>query len=221
MARVTEIRTPFQPNKSEPLVYIVDDEPAVRDAISMLLETEGLKTRCFQTAGEFLEVSAPTMQGCVLLDVCMPDHSGLEIQKILVERDVHIPIIFLTGHGTVPASSEAFRTGAFDFLEKPFDNEVLLQRVAEAFDVDAKRHAKDMQSLAITERYARLSERERQVLRFVVNGYSSKQMAKELGISHRTVEIYRTHIMQKMSTETLIELVRVVAPLFDENGLVR
>lgn len=208
------------PSIGEPCVCIVDDEPAVRDAIRMLLETEGLHTACFATGREFLEVCTPATQGCVLLDLCMPDYSGLEIQKILSERDIHLPLIFLTGHGTISSSSEAFRTGALDYLEKPFDNEVLLQRVAEALDTDAKRHAKDLQKLAIAERYERLSDREKQVLQFVIHGYTSKQMAKEMAISHRTVEIYRKNIMRKLDTDTLIELIRVVAPLIDDSGMI-
>lgn len=221
MPGVTDIRTISQQGVLEPLVYIVDDEPDVRDAIGMLLDAEGLTTRCFQTGQEFLDHCSRNMQGCVLLDLCMPDYSGLEIQKILAERNVHIPIIFLTGHGTIPASSEAFRSGAFDFLEKPFDNEVLLQRVAQAFDLDAKRHASDHRALAVSDRYARLSDREKQVLRFIVNGYSSKEMAKEMGISHRTVEIYRINIMRKMNAESLVELMRLVTPLFDQGELPR
>ncbi len=208
------------PQSAEPCVYIVDDEPAVRDAIRILLETEGLQTACFASGREFLEVCSPATQGCVLLDLCLPDYSGLDIQKILAQQDIHLPLIFLTGHGTVSSVSEAFRTGALDYLEKPFDNELLLQRVAEALHADAKRHAKELQKLAMAERYARLSEREKQVLQFVITGYSSKQMAKEMAISHRTVEIYRKNIMRKLDTETLIELMRVVAPLLGESGII-
>lgn len=221
MSDVTDIRALLHPRGSEPLVYIVDDEPAIVDAIRMLLETEGYKTRGFLTGREFLEICSPNMQGCVLLDLCMPDCSGLEVQKILADREVWIPVIFLTGHGTIPSSCEAFRTGAFDYLEKPFDSQVLLRRVADALRTDEHRRARDLQKLAIAERYARLSDREKQVLQFVVDGYSSKQMAKEMGISHRTVEIYRAHIMRKMSSETLVDLIRVVAPLIGDNGVMR
>lgn len=205
---------------AEPCVYIVDDESAVSDAIRVLLETEGLHTACFASGADFLEVCSAAMEGCVLLDLCLPDYSGLEIQQMLAERGIHIPLIFLTGHGTVSSVSQAFRTGALDYLEKPFDNAVLLQRVADALQADAKRHAKELQKLAIAERYARLSEREKQVLQFLITGYSSKQMAKEMAISHRTVEIYRKNIMRKLDTETLIELIRVVAPLLGETGMI-
>lgn len=221
MPKFIDFSAHFPSHGPEPTVYIVDDEPAICDSIKLLLELEGFRARCFQTGQQFLDICSPAMQGCVLLDLCMPGYSGLEVQKELTQRGVSLPIIFLTGHGTIPSSSEAFRTGAFDFLEKPFDSDTLLQRVGEALTVDEHRRAHDLQKLAISERYARLSERERQVLQLVVNGYSSKEMAKQMGISHRTVEVYRAHIMRKMSSETLIELMRVVAPLIDENGVMR
>lgn len=221
MPKVTDIRPLLNPRDQQPAVYIVDDEPAIGEAIRVLLETEGFRTLCFRTGREFLEIATPTMQGCVLLDLRLPDYSGLEIQKIMAERELSIPIIFLTGYGTIPGSSEAFRTGAFDFLEKPVDRVLLLQRIADALNADELRRTQELQKLAISERFARLSDREKQVLQFVVNGYSSKAMAKEMGISHRTVEVYRGHIMRKMSAETLIELMRAVAPLLDEDGLLR
>lgn len=221
MSRITDFSELFPSHGPEPTVYIVDDEPAVCETIRLLLEMEGFRTRCFQTGEEFLDACSSTMQGCILLDLCMPDYSGLDIQKALTRRGVSIPVIILTGHGTIPSSSEAFRLGAFDFLEKPFESDALLQRVAEALTVDEHRRLKDLKNLAVSERYARLSERERQVLGFVVNGYSSKEMAKEMGISHRTVEIYRAHIMRKMGSESLVDLLRTVTPLFDERGGVR
>lgn len=221
MVKIAEFREPFLSNGSDPTVYIVDDEPAVCETIKLVLEMEGYRTRSFLTGAEFLDACSPCMQGCILLDLCMPDYSGLDIQKALARRSVTIPVIIVSGHGTIPNSSEAFRLGAFEFLEKPFESEVLLQRIAEALTVGERRRASDLQKLSISERYARLSDRERQVLQFVVCGYSSKEMAKDMGISHRTVEIYRAHIMHKMGSETLVELLRTVTPLFDERGSVR
>lgn len=202
----------------QPTVYIVDDDPAVCDAIALLLDLEGFRTQTFESGQAFLTLCSPGLQGCVLLDLCLPDHSGLSVLRALAERGVTAPVIILTGHGTIPSSSEAFRLGAFDFLEKPFRSEALLQRVGEALHQDERRRLKDLQKLAISERYARLSEREREVLRFVVDGFSSKEMAKRMGISHRTVEIYRAHAMRKMGSDTLVELLRTVTPLIDDSG---
>jgi len=218
MSRITDFSGLFPTHGPEPTVYIVDDDQAVCETIRLLLEMEGFRTHCFQSGASFLDACSSTMQGCILLDLCMPDYSGLDIQKALARRGVTIPVIILTGHGTISCSSESFRLGAFDFLEKPFASDTLLQRVAEALTEDEHRRLKDLRKLAISERYARLSEREREVLRFVVNGYSSKEMAKAMGISHRTVEVYRAHIMRKMASETLVELLRTVTPLFEEAG---
>jgi two-component system, LuxR family, response regulator FixJ len=206
------------PMNSDPTVFVVDDEEALVDAVRMILETEGYKVRCFRTGREFLGVLDATARGCVVLDLCLPDCSGLEVQDALVERGVDIPHIFLTGYGSVPSSSKAFRGGALDFLDKPFDREVLLQRVAEALAKDRDHRAEGSRIHPVSERYERLSGREREVLWYVVNGYSSKEMAKEMGISHRTVEVYRGQIMRKMGAETLVQLMRLIAPLLDQDG---
>lgn len=204
---------------ADPIVYIVDDDPAVGDALTVVLETEGFRTCCFRTGRAFLERCFPGMQGCLLLDLCMPDYSGLEIQSVLAQQNVQMPIIFLTGYGSLPTSSAAFRNGAFDFLEKPVKCELLLQRVAEAIRVDERRSVHGQQRISITDRYARLSARERQVLHFVVNGLSTKEMAKEMGLSHRTVDTHRGHMMRKLGCSTLLQLMRAIAPLFDDDGM--
>jgi two-component system response regulator FixJ len=195
------------PDSSDGIVYIVDDEPAIRDALKTLLETEGFRIQCFASAREFLEASSPGMHGCVVLDLCLPDISGLDLQKELARRNVYLPIIFLSGYGTVRVTAEAFKSGAFDFIEKPFDNERLLERIREAFLREETTRQGDSQRQAIRERYGRLSEREKQVFQYMVKGYASKEIAKSLVISHRTVEIYRSHVMQKMGAATLAELV--------------
>ena len=202
----------------EPTVYIVDDDPAICDAIASLLDVQGFRTQSFVSGKAFLEVCSPGLQGCILLDLCLPDYSGLDVLHALADRGVTAPVIILTGHGTIQSSSEAFRHGAFDYLEKPFQGQALLQRVIEALHQDERRRLKDLQKLAVSERYARLSEREREVLRFVVTGFSSKEMAKHMGISHRTVEIYRAHVMRKMGSDTLVDLLRTVTPFVDDSG---
>jgi two-component system response regulator FixJ len=218
MSKLTDSSARPPPRGPESVVYIVDDEPAVGDALTMVLEMEGFKALCFQNAREFLGACSRTMQGCILLDLCLPDYSGLEVQKILAERDVHLPVIFLTGYGTIPSSSEAFRRGALDFLEKPIDTAALLERVTEALEADERRVAQALHKLSAGERYTRLSDRQHQVLQYIIRGYSSKEMAQKMGISHRTVDIYRKQMMRKMNAITLVELMRSVTPLIDENG---
>lgn len=175
----------------------------------MLVESEGLSARCFASAEEFLAYCAPEMHGCILLDLCLPEVSGLDLQKELAGQGIHVPIIFITGHGGVAASAEAFKTGAFDFIEKPFDNAVLLRRLGEAIALDRRAWEHRRQRAEARAQYAQLSAREKEVLHCTINGYSSKDTAKSLGISHRTVEIYRANVMRKMRAETLAELVRV------------
>ncbi|MFO1419018.1 MAG: response regulator [Methylotetracoccus sp.] len=196
----------------------MDDEPALLDAVRMILETEGYNVRCFRTGREFLDELNAGAFGCVVLDLCLQDCSGLDVQDALVDRGIDIPHIFLTGYGSIPASSKAFRKGALDFLEKPFDREVLLQRVAEALSHAEDHRSGESKVHPVSELYDRLSSREKEVLWHIVNDESSKQMAKKMGISHRTVEVYRGQIMRKMGVETLVQLMRVIAPLIDEEG---
>ena len=199
-------------------VYIVDDDAGVCEALSTVLEAEGFKTRCFQTGSAFLASAHPGMRGCLLLDLCMPDCTGLEIQKTLAQHEVQIPVVFLTGYGTLPTSSEAFRAGALDFLQKPVEHDLLVTRVAEAISMDAKHSAHGLQALSVRQRYAHLSGREREVLRFVVNGLSTKEMAREMGLSHRTVDTHRAHLMRKMGCSNLLQLMKEIGPLLEEQG---
>ncbi|RYU59355.1 response regulator transcription factor [Methylolobus aquaticus] len=209
---------PVSPHeRSDSTVFVVDDEPALLDAVRMILETEGYKVRCFRSGREFLDALHPSAHGCVILDLCLPDCSGLDIQDRLVERGIDFPHIFLTGYGSVSTTSKAFRTGALDFLEKPFDSEVLLERVAEALARAEDQRTGRSTVHPISERYKRLSSREKQVLAYIVDGDSSKQMAKKMGISHRTVEVYRGQIMRKIGVETLVQLMLAVAPLFEQD----
>ncbi|MDD2767896.1 MAG: response regulator [Methylococcus sp.] len=193
---------------ARPVVHIVDDEPDVRVALRFLVESEGLATHCFASSQDFLDHCSPACQGCILLDLSLPEISGLDLQRVLTDKGIGLPVIFLTGCGDVPASVEALKRGAFDFIEKPFGNKLLLKRLREAVALDLRHHERWRQRAEALAQYARLSEREKQVLHCTVKGYSSKDTAKSLGISHRTVEIYRGNVMRKMHTETLAELVR-------------
>ena len=207
------------PPGSDSTVYIVDDDAGVCDALSTVLQAEGFKTRCFRTGSAFLAACHSGMRGCLLLDLCMPDCTGLEIQKALAQHEVQIPVIFLTGYGTLPTSSEAFRAGALDFIEKPVERELLITRVAEAISMDVKQSVYGLQALSVKQHYARLSGREREVLRFVVKGLSTKEMAREMGLSHRTVDTHRAHLMRKMGCSNLLHLIRDIGPLLEEEDL--
>jgi two-component system response regulator FixJ len=200
-------------NHWTPMVYIVDDDDAIRDALGRLLQADGLSTKGFASATEFLNICEPSMRGCLLLDVQMPQISGLEVQRLLSEREINIPIIFLTGYGDVPMSSQAFRNGAFDFLEKPFENSELLERVRGALSRDAEQWHERMRRAQLIERFSQLTTREKEVLQLVSAGYSSKQVAKALAISNRTVDVYRAHIMQKMGADSLADLVAMALEL--------
>ncbi|AAU91126.1 DNA-binding response regulator, LuxR family [Methylococcus capsulatus str. Bath] len=203
------IRNSSLHGRTEPLVHIVDGQPAVRDALKVLVESEGLPARCFATGKDFLDYCTPDTHGCILLDLRLPEISGLELQKTLSNKGIRTPIIFITGEGDVPALVEAFRSGAFDFIEKPFENANFVSRLREAIALDLKSREHRRRQAEAAAQYARLSKREKQVLHCTVKGYSSKDTAKSLAISHRTVEIYRANVMRKMQAETLADLVRI------------
>jgi len=200
-------------NHWTPVIYIVDDDDSIRDVLGHFLQGEGLPTKAFASATDFLNSCDPGMRGCLLLDVRMPQLSGLEVQRILAERKINIPIIFLTGYGDVPMSSQAFRNGAFDFLEKPFDNGELLERVRGALSRDAEQWHERARRAQLIDRFSQLTTREKEVLQLVSAGYSSKQVAKVLTISNRTVDVYRAHIMQKMGADSLADLVAMALEL--------
>lgn len=199
-------------------IYIVDDDDSIRDVLRHLLQTEGLSTQAFASAHDFLNTCDPSMRGCLLLDVRMPQISGLEVQRMLAERKINIPIIFLTGYGDVPMTSEAFRNGAFDFLEKPFDTGELVERVRGALSRDAEQWHERVRRAQLIERFAQLTSREKEVLQLVSAGYSSKEVAKALAISNRTVDVYRAHIMQKMGADSLADLVAMTLELESQSA---
>jgi RNA polymerase sigma factor (sigma-70 family) len=183
-------------------VYIVDDDTAVRSALRMLFRTASLEAEAFSSADAFLEEADFSRRCCVLLDIRMPGMTGTAVHDELLRRGARVPIIFITGHGDIPMAVEAMRKGAFDFIEKPFDDEQLLARVREA--LESRESEKGEKAADLPE----LSERQREVLQRVLDGKPSRQIAEELGISVKTVEFHRARIMQKLGVRTSAELFR-------------
>jgi RNA polymerase sigma factor (sigma-70 family) len=193
-------------NKPGTLVYLVDDEFSVRDSLALLIESTGQSVRSFESAEAFLNNYDPEQPGCLLLDVRMPSMSGLELQGELLKREIFIPIIFISGHAGIPDSAKAFRAGAVDFLEKPFDNEILLERIDEAIKKDIASREQFIEHREIQNRLDHLTLREQEVLSLIVRGHSNKEIAKILDISNRTVEAHRASIMEKMQVKSFAEL---------------
>ncbi len=189
-------------------IIIVDDDDAVRDSLALLLNFRGYRTRAFPSAEAFLADWRPDWRGCLLLDLRMGGMDGLALQRALAERGNTLPIVFLTGHGDLPQARAALKAGAVDFLEKPYEEEALLAAVAEAVERDSRQHATQSRAAEIAARMERLSERERQVMDLVVAGLPNREIAGELGISPRTVEVFKARMMEKMQARSVPELVR-------------
>lgn len=194
----------------EPTVYIVDDDEAVLDALSMLLCSMDYAVATFSSPLAFLAALEQLGPGCLVLDVRMPVMSGLELQQQLTQRNVELPIIFITGHGDVPMAVQAMQAGAFDFLQKPFRDQDMLDRIGEALVLDRERRDGQERQQAIAARLSLLSSREREVLDLVVQGQANKVIAVELSLSQRTVEIHRARVMEKMAAKSLADLVRMM-----------
>ncbi len=196
--------------KPDPTVFVVDDDDAVRRFLSGLIASVGLNVETYASAQKFLDAYERGHAGCLVLDIRMPGMSGLELQKELVERDIRIPVIILTGHGDVQIAVQTMKAGAFDFIEKPFNNELLLDRIQKAMaqqvDVTIDRVKRD----DIAHRISLLTPRERQIMDMVANGEMNKMVAHALGISEKTVEIHRSRVMEKMQARSLADLVRMV-----------
>lgn len=193
----------------EQTVYIVDDEEPVRKALQFLTKSDGLKSESFATAQAFIDSLDKLEPGCLLLDVCMPNMSGLELQEILRNRKVEIPIIIITGHADVPTAVKAMKDGACDFIEKPFDGDKLLLCIHRCLSGAAKqRSSTEWRKLAL-QRLARLTRREVQVMQGLVDGKRNKQVAHELSISCRTVELHRASVMEKLEAKSLSDVVRI------------
>lgn len=197
-----------------PVVYIVDDDECIRRILAEILECEGLLAEAFASAREFLPRCSPLMRGCLLLDLELPDLSGLELQRRLVEGGIDLPVVFLTGHGDLGSSSLAFRSGAVDFLEKPTDTATLVSRIREALGKDMEKWYQRGRQALLEERFGRLTAREREVAGLVVAGYSTKEVARLLRISNRTVDVYRARIMEKTDSRSLADLISMHFELF-------
>jgi two-component system response regulator FixJ len=202
----SEARKHMQPN---PTVFVVDDDPAIRESLRWLIESVGLNVKIFTTAQEFLEGYDPSLPGCLVLDVRMPGMSGLDLQNELAARKVNIPILIITGHAEVPVAVRAMKAGALDFIEKPFSDQLLLDRVRRAIEKDAEFRQADSLRTEVAARLAQLTPREREVMDLVIAGKANKVIASELGLSPKTVEVHRAHVMKKMQVDSLADLVRV------------
>lgn len=195
---------------TEPTVFVVDDDPGVREGVRILLRSVQRNVELFPSAQAFLDSWDPARSGCVVLDVRMPGSSGLDLQAQLRSQGHDIPIVIITGHGDVPAAVQALKAGAIDFIEKPFSDQVLLDRIDQAIRVDARnRHARGART-AREKRLARLSPREREALDLLVAGKSCKQIAAEFGISHQAAAAHRSRIIEKMEVDNVVDLVKLV-----------
>jgi two-component system response regulator FixJ len=195
---------------SEPTAFVVDDDESVCTGIEILLKSLGIKVESYSSGIEFMESYDPFRPGCLIVDVRMPEISGLELQKQLKSQDYAIPIIIITGYGDIPMAVQAMEMGAVTFLEKPLDEQSLLEGVQKAFAMDAKARKEWATQATIKKRLDKLSQREREVLNLVVAGRSNKKIAVELGISEKTVDFHRANIKKKMEVDSATELVRIV-----------
>jgi FixJ family two-component response regulator len=194
---------------AEAMVYVVDDDQAVRVALTDLLESVGLNVETFPSGQDFLKAQRADIPSCLILDVRLPGVSGLDFQRELTAANIEIPIIFITGHGDIPMTVQAMKAGAVDFLTKPFRDQELLDAIHKAVDRDRERRQPRSEVTQLRERYEELTPREREVLALVVQGLLNKQIAAELGTSETTVKIHRGQVMRKMQAESLPDLVRM------------
>jgi FixJ family two-component response regulator len=199
--------------ETEPVVFVVDDDDSLRKALGNLFRSVGLRTEMFGSASELLASKLPDAPSCLVLDIRLPGVSGLDFQAQLARTNVHIPIIFMTGHGDIPMTVRAMKTGAVDFLTKPFRDQDMLDAVAVAIERDRKRRNDEKAISDLRARFDQLTPREQEVLGFVAAGLMNKQIAAEIGLAEITVKIHRGHIMRKMEARSLADLVRMAETL--------
>ena len=195
------------------VVFVIDDDASMRDAVSRLLNAVGLTVQTFASAREFLAGRLPDVPGCAVLDVRLPGLSGLDLQREMVERGIHIPVIFITGHGDIPMSVQAMKAGAVEFLTKPFRDQDLLDAVRLGIQLDRQGRKERAELAELRDGHRQLTPREREVMSLVVAGLLNKQIALRLGTSEKTIKIHRSHVMQKMRADSLADLVRMCQKL--------
>ncbi len=208
---------PGKESKRKPVIYLVDDDEGMRRALSVLMTTVGYNAVAFARPGEFLAKFDPDQHGCLVLDVRMPEMSGLEVQQHLNRSGALVPVILITGHGDIPMAVQAMKDGAFDFLQKPFRDQELLDRINAALKQDAENRAMVEQQADLRRRAESLTPRELEVMNLVVDGKANKVIAIDLGLSERTVEIHRANVMEKMGARSVAHLVKMQLKLNGEN----
>ncbi len=197
--------------------HIVDDDPAVRDALQWLLQSRGVPSQTWESAQEFLRFASRDLCGCLLLDVRMPEMSGIELFDRLRALHCRLPVIFLTGHGDVPMAVQALKDGAFDFIEKPYDDNALVDKVLAAIAQDTRRSVREDSILLLEQKLAQLTHREREVMQRILAGKLNKVIADELGIAMRTVEVHRSRIFEKIKVRSAVELSQLLSVLGDKS----
>lgn len=195
---------------NNPTVFVVDDDQAIRNSLKWLIETIGIRVETYASADEFIRSYYPGRSGCLLLDIRMPGMNGLELQAYFNQQNIRIPIIVITGHGDVPMSVRAMKAGSVDFIEKPFNDELLLESIRNALEIDSEQRSRQTERAEIAARLGLLTPREHEVMEMVTNGKANKEIAVALGVSAKTIEAHRARVMEKMQATSLAVLVRMV-----------